>query len=407
MTTTAATYPLRILVVEFLPSGGMYQFAYQFADALARQGHMVTLLTGPDPEFSSQTTGLTVVEGLPTWHPNAVDHLGPLRRRFRRGTRALRLLESWRRVLAYARRGQFDVIQFGELRYALDTASFLAVARWGLAETLVDVAHNPLPYDVNSADQAVEKSGRLTIGLLRRAYEACDLVLVLGEGPRAELLEHFPGVRRTAICGHGDYSAVLRQDAVAAPSLAGPSALFFGAWTKYKNLPLLLEAFALLRREIPAARLTLAGPLMPDVDLQQLATRAEEIGNVALRPGYVAMEDLPNLFADHRVVMFTYETVNISGSVHMAYTFGRPVIATAVGSMTDVVADGRTGRLVPPQAAAIAAAMAEILGDDDVADSMGKAARLVAQSDASWSAVAERATAAYLNRRVTASATHH
>ena len=63
--------------------------------------------------------------------------------------------------------------------------------------------------------------------------------------------------------------------------------------------------------------------------LDDIAARAAAIGNVDLRPGYVAMEDLPTLFGAHRVVMFTYQTVNISGSVHMAYTFGRPVVATA------------------------------------------------------------------------------
>ena len=87
---------------------------------------------------------------------------------------------------------------------------------------------------------------------------------------------------------------------------------------------------------IPEATLTLAGPVMPDIDLAAITTRAAAVGQVDLRPGYVPMEELPQLFGDQRVVMFTYETVNISGSVHMAYTFGRPVVATRVGSMGDV-----------------------------------------------------------------------
>jgi glycosyltransferase involved in cell wall biosynthesis len=98
----------------------------------------------------------------------------------------------------------------------------------------------------------------------------------------------------------------------------------------------LLDAFELVRAVIPEATLTLAGPVMPDIDLAAITTRAAAVGQVDLRPGYVPMEELPQLFGDQRVVMFTYETVNISGSVHMAYTFGRPVVATRVGSMGDV-----------------------------------------------------------------------
>ncbi len=281
------------------------------------------------------------------------------------------------------------------MRYALDTAAFVILARLRGRSRLVDVAHNPLPYDVNSTSQAVEKTGRLTRALLRRAYEAADLMLVLGEGPKADLLAHFPRVRRTVVCGHGDYSAVLDAGETVPPSTAPPHALFFGAWTKYKNIPRLIEAFALVRAELPEARLTLAGPVMPDVDLAAITAQAEAVGHVDLQPGYVAMEDVPSLFGRHRIAMFTYETVNISGSVHMAYTFGRPVVATRVGSMTDVVEDGVTGLLAETAAPAIAAAMATLLRSPDLADRMGHAAAEHARRAGSWNAVAGKAIAGY------------
>ena len=134
---------------------------------------------------------------------------------------------------------------------------------------------------------------------------------------------------------------------------------------------------------------------MPDVDLVEITAQAEAIGHVDLRPGYVAMEDLPTLFASHRVVMFTYQTVNISGSIHMAYTFGRPVVATDVGAMRDVVQPGVTGLLTGNDAVSIADAMIEILGDPDTADRMGRSAAEESHRGASWSTVAERALAAY------------
>src|SRR5664279_6037091 len=53
---------LNIVLVEFLPSGGMFQFAFQFAEALAKAGHDVQLLTGPNPELRSSTPGFRVIE---------------------------------------------------------------------------------------------------------------------------------------------------------------------------------------------------------------------------------------------------------------------------------------------------------------------------------------------------------
>ena len=391
----AAASPLTIMLVEFLPTGGMFQFTFLFGEALARRGHRVLLLTGPEPELRPSTPGFEVVSLFPTWDPNVELGGSFLRRKLRRVGRALRLVESWRRATGLIRRLRPDIAQFGELRYPLDSAMFLRLARRCAGVALVDVAHNPLPYDVNGSSDSVEKGGRLTLRLLDRAYRACALVLVLGDGPRATLESAFPGLPRVAVCGHGDYSSVLTADQAPPPSAVPPNVLFFGSWTRYKNLPLLLDAFALVRQALPEARLTLAGPVMPDVDLAAVTRRAEEIGNVDLRPGYVAMGDVPGLFAAHRVVAMTYTTVNISASVHMAYTFGRPVVATDVGSMSDAVVDGQTGLLAPAEPAAVADALVRILGDPATADRMGAQAARRVDDAASWATVVDKAVPAY------------
>ena len=79
----------------------------------------------------------------------------------------------------------------------------------------------------------------------------------------------------------------------------------------------------------------------------------------------------------------------------MAYTFGRPVVATDVGSMRDAVPDRVTGLLAAPDPAAVAAALVEVLEDPDLADRLGAQAALRVQNAASWTAVAEKAVQAY------------
>ena len=101
------------------------------------------------------------------------------------------------------------------------------------------------------------------------------------------------------------------------------------------------------------------------------------------------------MFGSHRVVLFTYATVNISGSVHMAYTFGRPVVATDVGSMADAVDDRVTRLLAAPDARSVADAVIEVLSNPQLADRLGAAARERGVGTESWASVAASAVRAY------------
>ena len=71
-------------------------------------------------------------------------------------------------------------------------------------------------------------------------------------------------------------------------------------------------------------------------------------------------------------------------------------IASAVGGIPEVVADGVTGLLVPPDdPAALADAMNALLRDPGRADAMGRAGRERAVAEFSWDAVAAQTAALY------------
>jgi glycosyltransferase involved in cell wall biosynthesis len=97
------------------------------------------------------------------------------------------------------------------------------------------------------------------------------------------------------------------------------------------------------------------------------------------------------LFGRARVVVTPYRRASQSGVVHLAYTFDRPVVASAVGDIPDVVDDGATGLLVPPDdPAALADALVRLLTDAEEADRMGAAGARWLAREASWERVAER-----------------
>src|SRR6185295_16568867 len=73
-----------------------------------------------------------------------------------------------------------------------------------------------------------------------------------------------------------------------------------------------------------------------------------------------------------------------------------PVVASTAGGLPQVIADGVTGRLVPERdAAALAAAIGQVLAQPEAARRMGAAALASVARDFGWARVAERFEAAY------------
>ena len=59
-------------------------------------------------------------------------------------------------------------------------------------------------------------------------------------------------------------------------------------------------------------------------------------------------EEAAELFTRSDIVVLPYRSATGSGVVPLAYHYGKPVIVTNVGGLPDVVEDGRTGVIVPP-----------------------------------------------------------
>ena len=75
---------------------------------------------------------------------------------------------------------------------------------------------------------------------------------------------------------------------------------------------------------------------------------------------------------------------------------GRPVVASAVGGLRDIVADGETGMLVRPgDIASLRSALERLLGDAELRRRMGEAARARVREHFSWDATTDATLAAY------------
>lgn len=373
--------------VEFTPSGGLFQFSAQLAGGMAAVGDEVHLFTGPDPELDAQHPGVRVHAVLPTWHPADAEPVGNFVRKVRRGLRAGQLALAWVKVLWLLARLRPDAVIWSSWRFSMDAVGVLLVRRLLPRAALALVAHEPVPRV--RTDTTQDRHGRVLDPALRRAWHAVDTVFVLGEAAKAKALQRWRVRCPVVVIPHGDESALRGGGPLPAVADTDPVVLFFGAWTAYKGIDLLFDAVPAVTAQVPDARFVVAGSVL-GVDGPGLTARAVELG-VDARPGYVATADIHGLFAAARVVVTPYRRATQSGVVHLAYTFERPVVATAVGDIPDVVQDGVTGVLVAPDdPAALAEALTTLLVDPALAQKLGAAGAAWLAEKAAWPVVAKQ-----------------
>jgi glycosyltransferase involved in cell wall biosynthesis len=125
--------------------------------------------------------------------------------------------------------------------------------------------------------------------------------------------------------------------------------LFFGYVRKYKGLHVLLDAMAALDRAL-GIHLVVAGEFYDDERSyrDQIARLGLE-QSVTIRSEYLPNEAVALYFSAADAVILPYLSATQSGIAQIAFNFDRPVIATTVGGLSEVVRENITGLLAPPE----------------------------------------------------------
>ncbi|HEX6701855.1 MAG TPA: glycosyltransferase family 4 protein [Gaiellaceae bacterium] len=112
--------------------------------------------------------------------------------------------------------------------------------------------------------------------------------------------------------------------------------------------------------------------------------------------GMVPHDELERLYERAAVVACPSRREGFGVVCAEAMAHGRPVVASAVGGLLDLVVDGETGLLVPPRdPPALRAALERLLGDAALRDRLGAAARERIRERFSWDAVLDTTVALY------------
>ena len=259
---------------------------------------------------------------------------------------------------------------------------------------LVYTVHNVLPH----RERRWHKSQYALL------YKAADRIIAHSHSAKTELLENFSvNPSKVRVIPHGS----LFQDAKLIPKEQAkrtlnivpsqPVILFFGLIKPYKGLDYLIKAFSIIKRDIPDARLLIVGKPSEDFSVHEdLIEKLDISESVVVNLSFIRSAEVANYFCAADVVVLPYIKSYQSGVLLTAYTFGRPVVATAIGGLAEVVEQGKSGYVVPPRDEnKLAEAISHILLDDAKKSQMGDYARHLAKTKYSWANIAKATLEVY------------
>lgn len=270
-----------------------------------------------------------------------------------------------------------DVVHVQE---ALRDELILALGLRGRRPVVLTV-HDPEPHLGRDAARL-----RWSRRALYRRYlrQTCALAITHGAQLAQALVRVAPWLHgRVRIAPHGPLggSNVEAQLPPAALRL-----LFFGRIEVYKGLRYLVDAVLLLRERGLDVRATVAGR-GPELAVHR--ERMERSGAFEIRDAYIPADEVPQLFLGCTAVVLPYVEGTQSGVAAMAMGFGRPVVATRVGSIPELVREGINGRLVPPaDAQALAEVIASTAAEPGGFERLAHGARALARGALGWDAIA-------------------
>jgi glycosyltransferase involved in cell wall biosynthesis len=231
---------------------------------------------------------------------------------------------------------------------------------------------------------------RAQVALDNATARLCFAIVAVSEATRQSLVRQGYPAGRVVTIHNGVAPAA---PAASVRLLEGPTVLEVARLAEVKGQRTLLRALPRLD----------AGAVFVGRDLEaggaylrELEAEADRLG-VAQRVVFADYRpDVPALIAGCDVFCLPSSAEGLPLVVLEAMAQGKPVVATTVGGTPELVADGETGLLVPPDDAdALAAALARVLADEDYARRLGEAGKARVEREFSAERAAERVLGIY------------
>lgn len=305
--------------------------------------------------------------------------------------RTIKLLEypvNTIEAILFAKRHKINIVHFQSIN---EIELLMVLAFKCIGKKIVFTIHNVKP-----------RHGKIkwyhTI-IYRIIYKLCDHHIIHSKSGKDELVQLFSvAPDKISVIPHGDYKFFkpesMRTGKQAKSFLGIPETcktmLFFGAIRPNKGLEIILFALKLIKSHCSNIKLLIVGEPCEDYKKYKMIIENENLQeNIFEKLEYIPHEEVALYFAASDIVVLPYHEITQSGVLQIAYAFGKPVVATAVGGFNEVVENGRNGYLVPPNDIdALANKITTLINDGSKLSTMGSYSRYLSETKYSWDAIA-------------------
>ena len=217
-----------------------------------------------------------------------------------------------------------------------------------------------------------------------------DGIVVHGNNMKKIVVDSGVPEKKVWILPHGEFS--FYRQWVNQNIKEAKSVLYFGSIRDYKGLRYLIEAAPLIISQAPDTRIVIAG----EGDLSKYGPYYTSQRYFDIHNRFIPDEEVAGFFQKASVIVLPYTDGSQSGVIPIAYSFGKPVVVTNVGSIAESVDEGQTGFIVPPaDSKALAGAIVKLINDDELRKRMGENALAKIENELSWSKIAAKTIAIY------------
>ena len=352
---------MRIVLVSF----DFGEYCIRLASALAK--HAEVLLALPSEEIGPNKKDLNANVSLVCFQKPRVRQV-------------FRQFQVIRALLQGIRNFQPDVVHYQGVHLWFDLALPL-LHQYPLVFTVHDFRPHP-------GDQLLRQT---PFFIEMHARRCADELIVHNHHARELLVRHWGGAAgRVSVIPH---IQIGQTSTSRADEEQENSVLFFGRIWPYKGLEYLIRAEPLISARVPNVRIVIAGQ---GEDFSRYARMMTHPDRFIVQNEYIPNERAVEYFRRASVIVLPYIEASQSGVIPMAYSAAKPVVATTVGGIPEMVEEGRTGYLVAPRSMEqLAEAVTRLLLDPRLRHQMGANGKRKIEAECSPAVVAERTIEAY------------
>lgn len=295
-------------------------------------------------------------------------------------------LRSTRSILKKLFEFKPDVVHFQQAHLWFNFSLAKIQKHFPLVVTIHDPQHH-------SGDAVSKKTPQWVVN---HGFRKADHVIVHGNKLVDQVCRLFGLTpERTHVIPHVAMGNMSNQGQIDHSKTESNSILFFGRIWDYKGLKYLIDAEPMISAQCPDAKIIIAGE---GDDFQKYLEQIQNPERFEIHNRWITDEERSEFFSRAGMVVLPYTDATQSGVVPVAYNFGKPVVATDVGALSDCVMENETGFLVEPRSPkSLAQAIVKLLKDPVQAKNMGAAGRNWVSVECSPATVAKRHVEAYQN----------